>query len=150
MYMWLSFGARRSVSACPGYSSTVKIETIRPSEKSADVTGLHGVTCKKIVLIFTVTLTSKPAIYTHTHTVPLRNYKGDPPPPEATPVRSHATTCRISGGQSGRQVFSGYFGFPCQFSFHQLHHIHQSSYNALFSLDTDSVVKQRLTWWTKD
>jgi hypothetical protein len=53
-YKCLSFEARRSVSPSPGYSSTVKRETIRPSETSADFYW--------IVLIFTVTSTSKPAI----------------------------------------------------------------------------------------
>jgi hypothetical protein len=28
------------------------------------------------------------------------------------------------------QVFSKYFGFPCQFSFHQLLHIHHLSFGA--------------------
>jgi hypothetical protein len=37
-------------------------------------------------------------------------------------VRARAA-CGVCGGQSG-QVFSEYFGFPCQSSFHQLLHRH--------------------------
>jgi hypothetical protein len=45
-----------------------------------------------------------------------------------------------------RQVFSEYFGFPCQFSFHRLFHIQQSFYHLMvYSLDRNSVVKKP-TW----
>jgi hypothetical protein len=36
------------------------------------------------------------------------------------------------------QVFSEHFGFPCQFSFHQLHINHPTQHN----FDTGSIVKQ--------
>jgi hypothetical protein len=39
----------------------------------------------------------------------------------AARVRSQVRSCGIYGGQSGSgQVFSEYFSFPCQFSFHRL------------------------------
>jgi hypothetical protein len=49
----------------------------------------------------------------------------------AARVRAQVMSCGICGGQSGiGQVFSEYFGFPCQFSFHRLLHIHHLSSRA--------------------
>jgi hypothetical protein len=48
-------------------------------------------------------------------------------PTAAAPIRAHVGSSGICGGQSGTgHIFSEYFGFPCQFSFHRLLHIHQS------------------------
>jgi hypothetical protein len=64
-------------------------------------------------------------------------------PNTAAHDRSQVTPCVICGGQSGTGAgFLRVLRFPCQFSFHQLLHIHESSYHPkLYSLDTDSVVK---------
>jgi hypothetical protein len=46
-------------------------------------------------------------------------------PTAAAQVRAHVRSYDISGGQNGTGAgFSEYFGFPCQFSFHRLLHIH--------------------------
>jgi hypothetical protein len=45
-------------------------------------------------------------------------------PNAASQVRTRVWSCGISGGQALGQVFSKYFGFPCQSSFHQLLHNH--------------------------
>jgi hypothetical protein len=46
-------------------------------------------------------------------------------PTAAARVLSQVRSCGICGRQSGTgQVFSEYFGFPCQFSFHRLLHTH--------------------------
>jgi hypothetical protein len=46
-------------------------------------------------------------------------------PTAAARVRSRVWSSGICGGQSGAgKVFSEYFGFPCQSSFHQLLHNH--------------------------
>jgi hypothetical protein len=46
-------------------------------------------------------------------------------PTAAARVRARVTSYGICGGQSGTGVvFSEYFGFPCQSSFHQLLHNH--------------------------
>jgi hypothetical protein len=43
------------------------------------------------------------------------------------------------------QIFYKYFGFPCQFSFHQLLHIHCSTYHMkLHCLNTDSTIKEHI------
>jgi hypothetical protein len=40
------------------------------------------------------------------------------------------------------RVFSEYFGFPCHFSFHELHHIHLSFYHVtLYVVDADGAMK---------
>jgi hypothetical protein len=46
-------------------------------------------------------------------------------PTAAAQVRARVRACGICGGQMTLgQVFSGYFGFPCQSLFHQLLHNH--------------------------
>jgi hypothetical protein len=40
-------------------------------------------------------------------------------------------------------VFSKYFSFPCQFSLHQLLHIHDLSAIGISSLSVDSIVKEQ-------
>jgi hypothetical protein len=48
--------------------------------------------------------------------------------PTGAHILSQARSCGICGGQSGTGiVFSKYFDFPCQFSFHQLLHTHYQS-----------------------
>jgi hypothetical protein len=52
-------------------------------------------------------------------------------PTAAARVRAQVRSCGICGRQSGTgQVFSKYFGFPCQFSFNLLLHIHHLSSGA--------------------
>jgi hypothetical protein len=49
------------------------------------------------------------------------------------------------------QVFAEYFGFPCQFSFRQLLHIHYSSYYRRYIVPTltESVTNQTAWQWNK-
>jgi hypothetical protein len=48
-------------------------------------------------------------------------------PTVAAQVRSQVRSCGICGGLALGQVFSEYFGFPCQSSFQQMLHTHLSS-----------------------
>jgi hypothetical protein len=52
-------------------------------------------------------------------------------PTAAARVRAQVRSCGICGGQKALgQVFCGYFGFPCQFSFHRLLHTRHLSSGA--------------------
>jgi hypothetical protein len=52
-------------------------------------------------------------------------------PTAAARLRAQVRSCGICGGQSGTgQVFTEYFGFPSQFSFHRLLHTHHLSSGA--------------------
>jgi hypothetical protein len=53
-------------------------------------------------------------------------------PTAAARVRAQVRSCGICGGQSGTgAVFSEYFGFSCQFSFHRLFHAHHHHHPGL-------------------
>jgi hypothetical protein len=80
----------------------------------------------------------------HAHEVESRNVS-DPAigqELQLTGVRSQVRSCAIYVNKLERgQVFFDYHGFPWQFSFHQLFHIHCAAcHSTQYSLETDSIV----------
>jgi hypothetical protein len=104
------FNGTRSSALCRGaYGSRVMCENVRISHRRLNSCSMLAIQSSNLPM------NGRAIAQTVSHRLPTT----------AARIRVQAWSCGICGGQSGTgAVFPEYFGFPYQFSFHRLLHVH--------------------------